>query len=65
MIRNVVAWADDRRLAVLRTSRAVQVKAIEPNSGTVEHFSSVILVERLRSRWNMEIKISRRSDELF
>jgi len=62
MIRNVVAWTDDRRLPVLRTSRAVQVKAVQPNSGAVKHLSSMILVEGFRSRWNVEIKISCRSD---
>lgn len=47
MIRHVVRVADNGRLAVLRARRAVEVEAVEPHSGAVEHLTRMVLVEGL------------------
>jgi hypothetical protein len=49
MIGRVIRVPDRRRFAVLRTSRPIQVEAIQPYPCSVEHLPSVVFVVRFRS----------------
>ena len=55
MIGDVVIVADDGRLAVLGSRTAVEVEAIQPDSCSIELFTSVHFVLRFGGNWKVEI----------
>jgi hypothetical protein len=61
VVRNIVAVLDDGGLAVLGTSRSVQVEAIQPDPGAVEQISGVLFVHRLRCDGVMQVEICRQA----
>ena len=54
---DVILVRDDRRLAVLRTSRTVQVIAVQPNPSAAEKSPRMMFVEWLGRNWFVEIDV--------
>ena len=61
MVEDIVLRTDNRRLAILRPSRAVKVQAVHPNTSPIEHLACVVLVERLRGVRKVQIEVSGRA----
>jgi hypothetical protein len=59
MVGSIIHIVDRWWLPVLRTSRPIKVETVHPNTSTVEHLPSMVLAERLRGIWEMEIQVSR------
>lgn len=54
-VGGVVCVGDDGRLAILRAGRPVEVEAVEPGAGAVQHFAWVLLVLGLRDVGTVEV----------
>jgi hypothetical protein len=57
VVRSIVVVADDRGLAILRSSGPVEVEAVEPYTCAVEHLSCMVLVFRFGGNREVEIEI--------
>ena len=57
MVGDIVSIAHYRGLSVLRRQLPVNVEAIEPYSCPIEHFSSMLLVLRLRCVREVQVEI--------
>lgn len=57
VVCDVVSIADDRRFAVLRAGRTVEVVAVQPDSGTVQHFAGVCLADGFGGVGDVEVEI--------
>jgi hypothetical protein len=59
---NIIRVIDDGCFAVLRAHRPIQVEAVEPQTRTIQHLSSMVFVLGLSSVWVVQIQVSCHAD---
>lgn len=64
VVGNVVRVVNDWPFAILRAGGSVEIKAVQPNAVAIEHFTSMLLVNRCRRARQIEIQINRNSGRI-
>lgn len=55
VVGHVVIVADNGGLSILRSSGAIKVEAVEPNTRSVQHFPGMVFAQRFRGVRQMEV----------